>query len=182
MSNDFNQYNLSQEITKALRDLDYYTPSEVQQKVLPHALNNEDLIVKAQTGSGKTAAFAIPICENIDWLENKPQALVLTPTRELAVQVKEEFTNIGRYKRIKAAALYGKQPFRYQQDELKQKTHIAVGTPGRVLDHIEKGTLKLEKIRYVILDEADEMLNMGFIEQVEAILSYITEPHDTMLF
>ena len=182
MSNDFKQYNLSREIIQALRDLDYHTPSEVQEKVLPHALNNEDLIVKAQTGSGKTAAFAIPICENIDWLENKPQALVLTPTRELAVQVKEEFTNIGRYKRVKAAALYGKQPFRYQQDELKQKTHVAVGTPGRVLDHIEKGTLKLDKIRYVILDEADEMLNMGFIEQVEAILSHINEPHVTMLF
>ncbi|WP_274307655.1 DEAD/DEAH box helicase [Solibacillus daqui] len=182
MSNDFKQYNLTREIIQALRDLDYISPSEVQQKVLPHALNNVDLIVKAQTGSGKTAAFAIPICENIDWLENKPQALVLTPTRELAVQVKEEFTNIGRYKRVKAAALYGKQPFRYQQDELKQKTHVAVGTPGRVLDHIEKGTLKLEKIRYVILDEADEMLNMGFIEQVEAILSHITEPHVTMLF
>ncbi|MER1957803.1 MAG: DEAD/DEAH box helicase [Solibacillus sp.] len=182
MSNDFKQYNLSEEITRALSDLDYHTPSEVQHKVLPHALVNKDLIVKAQTGSGKTAAFAIPVCENIDWLENKPQALVLTPTRELAVQVKEEFTNIGRYKRVKAAALYGKQPFRYQQDELKQKTHVAVGTPGRVLDHIEKGTLKLDKIRYVILDEADEMLNMGFVEQVEAILSHITEPHVTMLF
>ncbi|MER2111550.1 MAG: DEAD/DEAH box helicase, partial [Solibacillus isronensis] len=143
MTTNFNDYPLSPELQRALKDLDYSTPTEVQQKVLPHALKEQDLIVKAQTGSGKTAAFAIPICENIDWIENKPQALVLTPTRELAVQVKEEFTNIGRYKRIKATALYGKQPFRYQQDELKQKTHIAVGTPGRVLDHIEKGTLKL---------------------------------------
>lgn len=178
----FKQYSLSTEILDALRDLDYGTPTEVQQIVLPYALKKQDLIVKAQTGSGKTAAFAIPICENIDWIENKPQALVLTPTRELAVQVKEEFTNIGRYKRIKAAALYGKQPFRYQQDELKQKTHVAVGTPGRVLDHIEKGTLKLEEIRTVVIDEADEMLNMGFIEQVEAILSHITTEHTTMLF
>lgn len=182
MSNEFKQFALSQEIINALRDLDYAAATEVQQKVLPHALEERDLIVKAQTGSGKTAAFAIPICEKIDWIENKPQALVLTPTRELAVQVKEEFTNIGRYKRVKAAALYGKQPFRYQQDELKQKTHVAVGTPGRVLDHIEKGTLKLDKIRFVVLDEADEMLNMGFIEQVEAILAHLPKEHVTMLF
>lgn len=182
MTTTFNDYPLSPELQRALKDLDYSTPTEVQQKVLPQALKEQDLIVKAQTGSGKTAAFAIPICENIDWIENKPQALVLTPTRELAVQVKEEFTNIGRYKRIKATALYGKQPFRYQQDELKQKTHIAVGTPGRVLDHIEKGTLKLDKIRYVVLDEADEMLNMGFIEQVEAILAHVEHREVMMLF
>ncbi|MER2038363.1 MAG: DEAD/DEAH box helicase [Solibacillus sp.] len=182
MSNDFKQFKLSQEINNALYDLDYTSPTEVQQKVLPHALEERDLIVKAQTGSGKTAAFAIPICEKIKWIENKPQALILTPTRELAVQVKEEFTNIGRYKRIKAAALYGKQPFRYQQDELKQKTHVAVGTPGRVLDHIEKGTLKLDKIRYVVLDEADEMLNMGFIEQVEVILAHLSTEPIMMLF
>ena len=94
----------------------------------------------------------------------------------------EEFTSIGRYKRIKAVPLYGKQPFHYQQTELKQKTHIAVGTPGRVLDHIEKGTLKLEKIRYVVIDEADEMLNMGFIEQVEAILGHMPTNRVTMLF
>ncbi len=182
MPNEFKEFELSQEIIGALRDLDYNAPTEVQKKVLPYALQEKDLIVKAQTGSGKTAAFAIPICEKIDWIENKPQALVLTPTRELAVQVKEEFTNIGRYKRVKAAALYGKQPFRYQQDELKQKTHVAVGTPGRVLDHIEKGTLKLEKIRYVVIDEADEMLNMGFIEQVEAILAHLPKERVTMLF
>ncbi|MEK3766690.1 DEAD/DEAH box helicase [Solibacillus sp. FSL K6-4121] len=182
MTTNFKEFPLSQELQRALKDLDYSAPTEVQQKVLPHALKDKDLIVKAQTGSGKTAAFAIPICENIDWIENKPQALVLTPTRELAVQVKEEFTNIGRYKRIKATALYGKQPFRYQQDELKQKTHIAVGTPGRVLDHIEKGTLKLDKIRYVVLDEADEMLNMGFIEQVEAILAHVKHREVMMLF
>lgn len=173
MSNRFQQYPLSNEILDALNGLGYKEPTEVQSKVLPLVLNNKDVIVKSQTGSGKTASYAIPICEQVDWLENKPQALVLTPTRELAVQVKEDFTNIGRFKRIKAAALYGKQPFRYQQTELKQKTHIAVGTPGRVLDHIEKGTLNLEKVRYLVIDEADEMLNMGFIEQVEAILAYV---------
>lgn len=182
MSKPFQQFNLSEEIFRALGDLDYTNPTEIQDRVLPIAMQKQDIIAKSQTGSGKTAAFAIPICENVEWLENKPQALVLTPTRELAVQVKEEFTNIGRYKRIKATALYGKQPFRYQQDELKQKTHIAVGTPGRVLDHIEKGTLKLEKIKYLVLDEADEMLNMGFLDQVEAILSYLPKERVTMLF
>ncbi|MEK4230254.1 DEAD/DEAH box helicase [Solibacillus sp. FSL H8-0538] len=182
MSNRFQQYPLSNEILDALNGLGYKEPTEVQSKVLPLVLNNKDVIVKSQTGSGKTASYAIPICEQVDWLENKPQALVLTPTRELAVQVKEDFTNIGRFKRIKAAALYGKQPFRYQQTELKQKTHIAVGTPGRVLDHIEKGTLNLEKVRYLVIDEADEMLNMGFIEQVEAILAYVPKERITMLF
>ena len=107
---------------------------------------------------------------------------MLTPTRELAVQVAEEFTAIGRYKRIKAVPLYGKQPFRYQQTELKQKTHIIVGTPGRVLDHIEKGTLIVSKINAVVIDEADEMLNMGFIEQVESILNAIANRQNTYLF
>ena len=158
---NFKTFQLSEPIERALNKLGYTTPTEVQQKVLPVALANLDLLVKSQTGSGKTAAFAIPICEQLEWLENKPQALVLTPTRELAVQVAEEFTSIGRFKRLKAVPLYGKQPFHFQKTELKQKTHIAVGTPGRVLDHIEKGTLKLDKIRYVVIDEADEMLNMG---------------------
>ena len=179
---NFKQFQLSEPIERALDKLGYTTPTEVQQKVLPVALANLDLLVKSQTGSGKTAAFAIPICEQLEWLENKPQALVLTPTRELAVQVAEEFTSIGRFKRLKAVPLYGKQPFHFQKTELKQKTHIAVGTPGRVLDHIEKGTLKLDKIRYVVIDEADEMLNMGFIEQVEAILAHMPTNRITMLF
>ena len=132
-------------------------------------LEKIDLVVKSQTGSGKTASYGIPICELVDWEENKPQALILTPTRELAVQVKEDITNIGRFKRIKATAVYGKQPFAMQKTELKQKTHVVVGTPGRVLDHIERGTLALDQIKYLVIDEADEMLNMGFIEQVEAL-------------
>lgn len=180
--NDFKRFQLSKDLLKALDSLKYFEPTEVQKRVIPLALNNQDLIVKSQTGSGKTASYAIPICENVEWLENKPQALILTPTRELAFQVKEDFINIGRFKRIKAVALFGKQPFHYQKTELKQKTHIAVGTPGRVLDHIEKGTLQLDKIRYVVIDEADEMLNMGFIEQVEAILAYLPTQRITMLF
>ena len=145
-------------------------------------MEKKDLIVKSQTGSGKTASFGIPICELVQWEENKPQCLILTPTRELAAQVKEDITNIGRFKRIKAAAIYGKQPFNKQKIELKQKTHIVVGTPGRVLDHIEKGTLQVEKVKYLIIDEADEMLSMGFIEQVEAIIQKLPTERTTSVY
>lgn len=183
MSNQqFNDFQLSEPILRALESLSYSSPTEVQEKVMPVALNKTDVAVKSQTGSGKTAAFGIPICELVEWEENKPQALVLTPTRELADQVKEDITNIGRFKRIKAAAVYGKQPFAYQQAELKQKCHVVVGTPGRVLDHIERGTIDLSRIAYLVLDEADEMLNMGFIEQVESIISKLPKERTTMLF
>lgn len=178
----FKEYNLSNEIANALNSLGYHTPTEVQNKVMPLVLERKDVVVKSQTGSGKTAAYAIPICELVDWMENKPQALILTPTRELAVQVKEDFKNIGRLKRLKAIAIYGRQPFALQKTELKQKTHIVVGTPGRVLDHIERGTIALDQIRYLVVDEADEMLKMGFIEQVEAIISELPEERVSMLF
>lgn len=178
----FHHFNLSEEITRAITALGYKVPTEVQQKVIPAALENRDLIVQSHTGSGKTAAFAIPLCEKVIWEENKPQALVLTPTRELAVQIKEDITNIGRFKRIKAAAVFGKQPFSIQQRELKQKTHIVVGTPGRVMDHISRETLSLEEIKYLIIDEGDEMLNMGFIDQVEGIIKALPKNRVTMLF
>ncbi|MFA2567218.1 ATP-dependent RNA helicase DbpA [Bacillus wiedmannii] len=178
----FSNYALSKEVRRALTGLGYEYPTEVQGEVIPVALQKKDLVVKSQTGSGKTASFGIPLCEMVEWEENKPQALVLTPTRELAVQVKEDITNIGRFKRIKAAAIYGKSPFARQKLELKQKTHIVVGTPGRVLDHIEKGTLSLDRLKYLVIDEADEMLNMGFIDQVEAIIDELPTKRMTMLF
>lgn len=181
-SKQFKDYNLSDPILRALEGLGYTEPTEVQEKVVPVALSKTDVAVKSQTGSGKTAAFGIPICELVDWEENKPQALILTPTRELADQVKEDITNIGRFKRIKAAAVYGKQPFAYQQAELKQKCHVVVGTPGRVLDHIKRETIDLSRVEYLVLDEADEMLNMGFIEQVEAIINKLPKGRTTMLF
>ncbi|SFD83654.1 Superfamily II DNA and RNA helicase [Paenibacillus catalpae] len=174
--------DLSKEITTALSSLGFDTPTEVQTKVIPIALEKKDLVVKSQTGSGKTAAYGIPLCELVEWNENKPQALILTPTRELAVQVTEDITNIGRFKRIKAIALYGKSPFHIQKAELKQRTHMVVGTPGRVLDHIERGTLALEKLAYLVIDEADEMLNMGFIEQVQSIIQALPSDRVTMLF
>lgn len=178
----FHAFNLSNQIVKALDSLEYKNPTEVQNKVIPLVLEKIDLVVKSQTGSGKTASYGIPICELVEWEENKPQALILTPTRELAVQVKDYFIDIGRLKRIKATAVYGKQPFAIQKMELKQKTHVVVGTPGRVLDHIERGTLTLEKVNYLVIDEADEMLNMGFIEQVEAIIKALPKKRVTMLF
>ncbi|MDL4840873.1 DEAD/DEAH box helicase [Aquibacillus rhizosphaerae] len=179
---NFKEYNLSEDITRALELLKYKTPTEVQKKVIPKALDNKDLVVKSQTGSGKTASFGIPICEKIEWEEKKPQVLVLTPTRELAVQVREDITNIGRFKRIKAMSVYGKEPFSKQKEELKQKTHVVVGTPGRVIDHIERETLHLDQIKYLVIDEADEMLNMGFIEKVEAIIKELPVNRVTMVF
>lgn len=179
---DFTGYGLHKEIVRALASLKYERPTEVQEKVIPVALQEKDLVVKSQTGSGKTASFGIPLCEMVEWKENKPQALILTPTRELAAQVKEDIINIGRFKRIKATAVYGKSPFARQKLELKQKTHVVVGTPGRVLDHIEKGTLALECLKYLVIDEADEMLNMGFIDQVEAIIEELPTERMTMLF
>ena len=178
----FREYRLGKELLKALELLNYKETTKVQQAVIPIALENEDIVVKSQTGSGKTAAFAIPICEKILWDENKPQALVLTPTRELAMQIRQDFFNIGRFKRLKAVAVYGKHSFVLEQKELKQKTHVVVGTPGRVLDHITRGTLVLDQITHLIIDEADEMLNMGFIEQVESIIKALPKDRITMLF
>ncbi len=179
---NFKDYKLSNEILKSLDMLNYKTPTKVQQEVIPVALENKDVLVKSQTGSGKTATFAIPLCELVDWDENKPQALILTPTRELAIQVKEDVFNIGRFKRIKVPALYGKSSFSLQAKELKQKTHIVVGTPGRTIDHIKEGNFITDNIKYLVLDEADEMLSMGFLEQVEEIISLLPKNRVTMLF
>ena len=178
----FTDYKLSKEILKAIEMLNYKKPTKVQQEVIPVALENKDVLVKSQTGSGKTATFAIPLCELVNWDDNKPQALILTPTRELAIQVKEDIFNIGRFKRIKVPALYGKSSFAQQEKELKQKTHIVVGTPGRTIDHIKEGNFITDNIKYLVLDEADEMLSMGFLEQVEEIIQALPTDRVTMLF
>ena len=180
--NQFKQYKLSPEIIKALDKLGYDRPTGVQQAIIPIILQQKDLLCRSQTGSGKTAAFGIPIIEQLDWEENNPQVLVLTPTRELAIQVHEDLFNIGRFKRIKAALVFGKSPVKRQERELKQKTHVVVGTPGRVMDHIVRGNLKTDCIKFLVIDEADEMLNMGFIDQVEEIIEELPENRITMLF
>jgi len=179
---NFKNYSIEDPILKALDELNYKHPSKVQQEVIPLALMKNDIVVKAETGSGKTAAFSIPLCSLIPTEVKNPKALVLTPTRELAIQVKEDINNIGRYKKIRSAAIFGKQPFNTQINELKQRVHIVVGTPGRTLDHMEKGTLVTDDISFLILDEADEMLNMGFLEQVEEIISHLPKKRVNMLF
>ena len=182
MKNEFKKFNISDEILKAIEGLGYKKPSEVQDKVIPEIILNKDVVVKSQTGSGKSAAFAIPLCEKIDWNENSPQVLVLSPTRELALQVSEDFINIGRFKRIKATAVFGKQAISEQERTLKQKTHVVCGTPGRILDLIDRGSLDVNKIKYFVIDEADEMLNMGFIGQVEGVIRRLPKKKVTMLF
>jgi ATP-dependent RNA helicase DeaD len=178
----FKDYGLGGEITRSLENLQYHQPTEVQRKVIPVALEKKDMTVKSHTGSGKTAAYGIPVCELLEWEEHRPQALILTPTRELADQVKQDIMNIGRYKRIKATAIYGKQPFSWQKLQLQQRNHVIVGTPGRLIDHIEKQTIDLGQIKFLVIDEADEMLNMGFIEHVEKIISELPKDRMTMLF
>jgi ATP-dependent RNA helicase DeaD len=174
--------NLSPEILKALSNLGFEEPSEVQKEVIPKFLEGKDLVVKSQTGSGKTASFGIPLCELINGEENKVKGIVLVPTRELALQVKEDISNIGRLKKIRVAAIFGKQPFKEQETELKQRVHIISGTPGRVIDHIKRGNLKVDDIEYVVIDEADKMLNMGFIDQISEVLRKLPNIKNTYLF
>ncbi|WBW97180.1 DEAD/DEAH box helicase [Oceanirhabdus sp. W0125-5] len=178
----FTDFGLHNDILRALKDLEFKYATEVQEKVIPYILKDKDLIVRAQTGSGKTAAFGIPLCENVDANSRDPQVLILTPTRELAVQVKTDIGNIGRYMKIRCAAVYGKHPMRIEVGELKQRVHMISGTPGRVNAHIENGTIDVDKIKYLIIDEADEMLNMGFIDQVVNIINKLPKDRVTLLF
>ena len=178
----FKELNIDGRIQDALEKLGYSEATEVQSAVIPELKQERDVIVKAKTGSGKTAAFAIPLLDSVVWEENKPQVLVLTPTRELAIQVKEDFDNIGTYKKIKTLAIFGKQPYKFQTQDLKQKTHVVVATPGRILDHLQRGTFDASHLKYLVLDEADEMLNMGFIETVEKIIEKLPVKRTTCLF
>ncbi len=182
MKNTFQSFNLSPEIIEALTMLNYIEPTPIQTEIIPAALAGRDIVGKSQTGTGKTAAFAIPICENIVWEENLPQALILEPTRELAVQIKTEIFNIGRKKRLKVPALFGGMPVDKQALTLKQKSHIIVATPGRLLDHISRENIDLRSIKYLVIDEADLMLAMGFFEEVEEIISLLPKNRITMLF
>jgi superfamily II DNA/RNA helicase len=178
----FKDMEIHSDIRRALKMLGYENPMEVQQKVIPHIMKDKDLIVKSQTGSGKTAAFGIPICDKLEVEQKNPQALILTPTRELALQIKEDIGNIGKFKKIRAAAVYGRHPMHLQERELRQRVHVVVGTPGRTKDHIDRGNLVLEDIRYLVIDEADEMLSMGFIDQVESIIKMLPKKRSTLLF
>lgn len=180
--NEFRTYPLSKEIAEALTLLGYLEPTDIQREVLPIALEGKNVVAKAQTGTGKTAAFAIPVCQKVCWEENYPQALILVPTRELAVQVRDEVFYIGRKKRLKVPAVFGGFPIDKQIQTLRQKSHIVVGTPGRVMDHIRRNTLKVEKIETLVIDEADLMLDMGFSEEVKQIIASLPKNPQILLF
>lgn len=179
----FADLGLKAPILEALTDLGYEKPSPIQAECIPHLLGGRDVLGMAQTGSGKTAAFSLPLLNNLDPELKAPQILVLAPTRELAVQVAEAMTDFSKHMRgVNVVALYGGQRYDVQLRVLRQGPQIVVGTPGRLLDHLKRGTLDLSKLSGLVLDEADEMLRMGFIEDVETIMAQIPEGHQTALF
>ncbi|HEY1044705.1 MAG TPA: DEAD/DEAH box helicase [Telluria sp.] len=179
----FSDLQLSAPILKALKDVGYEVPSPIQAQTIPLLLEHRDVLGQAQTGTGKTAAFALPILSRIDIRQHAPQALVLAPTRELAIQVAEAFQAYAAHiPKFHVLPIYGGQAYGTQLSALRRGVHVVVGTPGRVIDHIEKGSLDLSQIKYLVLDEADEMLRMGFIEDVETILQRTPESRQTALF
>jgi ATP-dependent RNA helicase DeaD len=178
----FKDLGLGDKVLKALEDMGFEEPSPIQERTIPLLLQGRDVIGQAQTGTGKTAAFGAPIVERHDLRLRGVQALVLTPTRELAIQVAEEVAKIGKYARLKTIAIYGGQSIDRQIRSLRYGVDVVIGTPGRILDHLGRGTLKLDQIRTFVLDEADEMLDMGFIEDIEEILKATPETRQTLLF
>lgn len=178
----FKEYELDQRIKRGLSEMGFSKPLEVQAETIPMILDGQDLIVQSQTGSGKTAAFGIPVCERIDETLEATQVLVLAPTRELTTQVREELAAIGKYKDITSVCIVGKESMQEQRRALKQRPHIIVATPGRMMDHIINKNVKLENVKYLIIDEADEMFIMGFKEQLEAIISKLPKERVTLLF
>ncbi len=179
----FSDLGISSEILKSVEEMGYTQPSEIQSQAIPFVLQGRDVIGQAQTGTGKTAAFAIPIIDLVDPDFNKPQAIILCPTRELAVQVEGEIQKLAKhYRKINSVAIYGGESIDRQIRVLRKGVQIVVGTPGRVQDHINRGTLKLEDAGIIVLDEADEMLDMGFRDDIEAILQEMPEERQTVFF
>ena len=179
----FKDLNLPEPILQALEKVGYEKPSPIQAESIPLLLEGHDLLGQAQTGTGKTAAFALPMLANIDPEQRKPQLLVLAPTRELAIQVAEAFQVYASFsQKIKVLPVYGGQSYDNQIRQLKRGVQVVVGTPGRIIDHIKRKTLDLSELKFLVLDEADEMLRMGFIDDVELILSHAPEERQTALF
>ena len=181
-SGRFGELEIHPRIAKAIDDLGFMAPTPVQAKTIPLMLEGRDVLAQAQTGTGKTAAFAIPILQLIEPALRKPQALVVVPTRELCVQVTREFGSLGKYMHSSEVAIYGGVSYVPQERALKRGSTIVVGTPGRLLDHIERGTLDLSALRVVILDEADRLLDMGFAPEVKRLLSKCPTNRQTALF
>ena len=180
---NFNDLNISDEIKKAIEEMGFKKLTPIQKNAIPEILKGKDIIGQAQTGSGKTLAFAIPVLEKIFIPDKSPQAIILCPTRELCMQVASEIEKTGSgIKKLKVLAVYGGQPIGKQTRVLKKGVHVVVGTPGRVIDHIQRGNLDLIGVESVVLDEADEMLEMGFREDIETILMNTPHQRQTLLF
>src|ERR1700730_14771181 len=182
MAKSFADLGLSESTLHALRDVGYEAPSPIQEQAIPSLLEGRDVIGQAQTGTGKTAAFGLPIMDYIDPAEPAVQALVLTPTRELCIQVTQALRTYGAHTGVDVVAVFGGAPIRSQQGQLRAGGHVVVGTVGRVLDLISRRSLVLHDCRFVVLDEADEMLDLGFLEDVEKILSLTPSSRQTALF
>ena len=178
----FEDLHLDRKIINALKDMGFEEPSPIQKGAIPLALEGEDLIGQAQTGTGKTAAFGIPIIQNLDEKNRHVQALVMSPTRELCIQVADEITKIGRTKRVRVLPVYGGQPIDRQIRSLRNGIQVVIGTPGRLLDHIRRQTISLDHVKFLVLDEADEMLDMGFVDDMEEIIKNVPTERQTMLF
>lgn len=180
---NFRDFDIRDNILKAIDEMGFEKTTPIQKSAIPLELKGRDITAQAQTGSGKTVAFTIPILEKVFIEDRSPQAIILCPTRELSVQVAGEIKKVGKYiKKLKILAVYGGQPIGKQTRVLKKGVHIVVGTPGRVIDHIERGNLELIGVETVVLDEADEMLEMGFREDIERILSETPRQRQTLLF
>src|SRR3954447_4212144 len=168
----FAELGIDERVLRALEDVGYESPSPIQAATIPALLEGRHVVGLAQTGTGKTAAFAVPILSQLDLRQRAPQALVLAPTRELALQVSEAFERYASHLHgVHVLPVYGGQAYGVQLSALRRGVHVIVGTPGRIMDHLEKGTLDLSQLRFLVLDEADEMLKMGFQEDVETILA-----------
>jgi ATP-dependent RNA helicase DeaD len=178
----FATLGLGEASLRAVEELGYVTPTPIQEQTIPALLQGRDVIAQAPTGTGKTAAYGFPIVEHLDEAELRPQALVVAPTRELAIQVAEALHEMGKYREMVTLPIYGGAPYDRQLRALKRGVQVVVGTPGRLLDHLNRGTLELGAVRTVVLDEADEMLDMGFIEDIEAILAQLPAERQTALF
>ncbi|NLX62444.1 MAG: DEAD/DEAH box helicase [Tissierellia bacterium] len=178
----FEEINLSEDIYKAIKDMGFEEMTAIQSEAIPVLLEGKDIIGQAQTRTGKTATFGIPLVEKIDGLDRSLKALVLCPTRELSIQVAEEIRKLSKYKEIHILPIYGGQPINRQIKALKKGVQIVVGTPGRVIDHIKRKTLKLDNVNMLVLDEADEMFNMGFRDDIEFIIKHLPEKRQTIFF
>ncbi|MCK8058616.1 MULTISPECIES: DEAD/DEAH box helicase [unclassified Fusibacter] len=182
MEQTFKELGVSEEILKALKEMGFEQPTEVQTRTIGPIMNKEDLIVRAKTGSGKTAAFGIPMLQLIDGKSKLPQGLILTPTRELAVQVNDEVKRIAKHLPLRATAVYGQHNMNTEMDELEKGISLLTGTPGRVYDHINQGNFRTNEVKFLVLDEADKMLDMGFIDQVVKIIKALPKDRITLLF